>query len=250
MLEINTFGAEICPSDSAQIGVSVTVPDFSAFSNDLVPAAINLGDVLCDDGSIMNADDFLTSGKIAKGIIFFIDSTGNHGLAAALVNVSVPWKSGHLLSLGSEYHQELFRYARNDFKGYENTLLIKEQTEEVGSFQELSLADYKCYYYDHRTESVGNIHLGWYVPSVGELLLFYLNQGYVNASFAKLGRTPVSATRYNSTRFSTWPGAFHTPAVDANHGWSYYISISDRPLGITSGFTYQSFDVALPIIRF
>lgn len=60
--------------------VSLTTADTFA----VVDKYVATGDVLCNDGSILHFNDFLESGKEAKGIVFKVDSTGLHGFAVAV----------------------------------------------------------------------------------------------------------------------------------------------------------------------
>ncbi len=198
VLQVDTSNNEICRGDTAIIGVSVTTPDIS-FRDDLIPPTIAIGDVWCDDGSFMKVDSFLASDKVAKGVVFYVDSTGFHGLAVSL------WYSDTRMQWATSYGQwtpklytgnvnpnvtNLYAFAMN---GMENTLSIKEHAEALpGGFQTNAPAAYFCYYYDHITGTVGTEHKGWYLPAVGEYYIFNIFRDEINPTLSKL------RTRYNS----------------------------------------------------
>ena len=198
VLQVDTSNNEICRGDTARIGVSVTTPDIS-FHDDLIPPTIAIGDVWCDDGSFMKVDSFLASDKVAKGVVFYVDSTGFHGLAVSL------WYSDTRMQWATSYGQwtpklytgnvnpnvtNLYAFAMN---GMENTLSIKEHAEALpGGFQTNAPAAYFCYYYDHITGTVGTEHKGWYLPAVGEYYIFNIFRDEINPTLSKL------RTRYNS----------------------------------------------------
>ena len=89
----------------------------------------------------MKVDSFLASDKVAKGVVFYVDSTGFHGLAIALTN----WSTNRWATSYGQWTPEL--YGQNqmditnhpifDMNGMENTLSIKEHAEALpGGFQE------------------------------------------------------------------------------------------------------------------
>lgn len=190
ILSIDTSDNEICIGDSTTVGVFVSSPDVSFITNSTgLPQAKAVGDVLCTDGAILRPDSFLTSGKTAKGVVFYIDNTGEHGLAVALTDTVCNWALENIRSQINGEKRQAVHYASQDTAGMNNTLTIKQSAENIGSrnFKENAPAAYFCYYYDHNTHSSGSTPLGWYLPAAGELYVLVANRVPVNATLAKLG---------------------------------------------------------------
>ena len=208
VLQVDTSSNEICRDETTRIGVSVTVPDLS-FHDEMIPPAIAIGDVLCDDGTIMKVDSFLVSGKLAKGVVFYLDSTEFHGLAVALTNAS---DQCHWVYMNSSYTLtstgDVF-VALNDMNGYGNTLEMKRTAETSGrndnSFEMNAPAAYDCYYYDHHTQTIGTEHLGWYLPALGELSLLYANIPTVEKTLVELGEKRLfSSNNFGPEYYSSY----------------------------------------------
>ena len=45
---------------------------------------MHIGDILCTDGSTVKPNEFAQSGKTAKGVVTFINESGEHGWAISL----------------------------------------------------------------------------------------------------------------------------------------------------------------------
>jgi hypothetical protein len=168
-------------------------------SPDIVPQSVRIGDVLCDDGAIVPRDSFRTSGKIAKGVVSYVDSTGIHGWAVALIRVDTADRNGYsnaTWSPGDVYtyvhsltNNTNYNVSGVDYNGYGNTLEIKRTAESVGTgnFSRNAPCAYRCYYYDHLTKKVRNEAKGWYLPAFGQLRVLYGNRWEVNKTLSKIG---------------------------------------------------------------
>lgn len=111
------------------------------------------------------------------GIIFYIDSTGQHGLIAAPVDQSInaPWGcEGTLVGTDSRYG-----------KGAQNTIAIEAACSTPGTAADIC-ANLSLNGYDD-----------WYLPSAVELYLLYINQNYVG-SFANVERHYWSSSEYDN----------------------------------------------------
>ena len=95
---------------------------------------VNIGDILCTDGSTISAADFPSSGRTAEGIVFYVNESG-HGWAVSLECQAV---STHWVT--SDYYYEMFdipeldnfeysREAIHDLDGYSNTEIIRNAHE-------------------------------------------------------------------------------------------------------------------------
>ena len=99
--------------------------------------------------------------------------------------------------------------AVTDLAGMENTLHIKATAEAIGSgdFAFNAPAAYYCYYYDHLIGTTGTEAKGWYLPSIGQLNILYMNRAYIHSSITTLtgiaspmqdGADLMSSTDYGS----------------------------------------------------
>lgn len=191
VLQIDTTDNEICRDDTTKLGVSVTTPELT-FRDELIPPTIAIGDVLCDDGSIMKVDSFLASGKVAKGVVFYVDTTGVHGWAVSLAaEVEMPWARTEVRTqVRSKIIYDNQFNAMFDQDGYANTLAIKSSAEaaEGNDFETNAPAVYYCYYYDHHTFQAGETHLGWFMGSSTQMATLFVSRFRVNTILSKLSQ--------------------------------------------------------------
>ena len=189
VLQVDTTDNEICRDDTTRLGVTVTTPELT-FRDDVIPPTITVGDVLCDDNTIMNIDSFLVSGKVAKGVVFYVDRTGIHGLAVSMSpEITLPWARTEVsTTVHSKTTYTSLYNAILDKDGYENTLFIKASAEAAdgNDFELNAPAVHYCYYYDHHTFAAGNIHLGWFMASSGQMAALFANRMPVNRTLSKL----------------------------------------------------------------
>ncbi len=167
---------------------------------------VNIGDILCTDGSTVSREAFAASGRTAEGVVFYVDDDDAHGWAVALnsQSSSIKWSS-------SEYYgydlPELTNYANareamHDLNGNENTAIIRGHGNR-SEFPAAWAVDY-----EH----------GWYLPSAGQLRYLYSYMPEVNASLQVAGGTPFP---YHDNYYwwsSTEVTEFH--AYDMNSGGS------------------------------
>lgn len=198
LLDVQIGDYEICEGDSAELAISVTTPELPSLSS----AKANVGDVFCTDGSILHPDTFLASGKIAKGVVFHTDETGLHGLIVGLNEVThtmlgLPFDD-LFVNIYTELPDALF-----DMDGRTNSAQLVAMAESYDA-QNLSTkvpAVMFCHYYDPFTRTMGTVHHGWYLPSVGEMNLLHGQSFEVNKTLRKLnnqdGQTnPISSYNY------------------------------------------------------
>ena len=182
-LDVNIRDYEICEGDSAALTISVTQPEPNVTSVRKVRA----GDVVCTDGAILHPDTFLASGKTAKGVVFYTDPSGIHGLMVALKE-SFQTMSG--LSFNDSYSDiyDEESGAILDMNGQRNTsrlLNIAESNEVNNSVLKVPAVTF-CHYYNHFTRTKDVVSHGWYLPSFGELNLLVSQCLEVNTTLRKL----------------------------------------------------------------
>ena len=174
---------DICIGDSVTLTIDVSVTEKSNTDSLLIPK-VQIGHVLCTDGSTLSAEKFLTSGKTAKGVVFHVDSTGTHGLAAALTCKSFVSRDP-LYTTYMKIHG-LASNALCDIDGEYNTFTHKASAElAFGNYTDDYMFSY-CYYFNHITLDTGEDPYGWYLPSLGEIGILLHNMKAVNNTLRQL----------------------------------------------------------------
>ena len=121
---------------------------------------VNIGDILCTDGSIIAPEAYASSGRTAKGIVFYVDETNLHGWAVHLqYQGSLLWSTERQDIPGLNNFLR-FRDAITDFDGYENTRIIRA-------------AGNAAWYPAAWAVDFDN---GWYLPAAGQIRYLY---GYI-----------------------------------------------------------------------
>ena len=156
-----------------------------------------VGDILCTDNSFVHPQNW-PCGKVAMGIVFYVDSTFEHGWAVSLHDdtSSCKWEvSWWPVDIPALPDCPYFRNALFDFDGYQNTLLIRNY----------STADnYPAAY------SV-DFDNGWYLPAAGQAYHLYTSIPTVNSSLQLVGGTLFSTI----TQWSYWTSS----EINSNAAW-------------------------------
>lgn len=162
ILDILAQPSVLCAGDSVVI---TAISENSSYIEKNMDSVI-VGDILCTDSSIVRISDWPVPNKTALGIVFFVDSTGEHGWAVNLFNqgicsswASYPASTRDILTLNN-YNSP--RNAILDINGLENTFKI------IGSG---TAADYPAIF------SI-DISNGWYLPALGQLNILF-NRMYI-----------------------------------------------------------------------
>jgi len=135
---------------------------------------VNIGDILCTDGSIVSREAYATSGRTAEGIVFFVDDNGQQGWVVSVdcQAINTHWVTEDhyydLLDIPGLANYELSREAINDLDGYSNTFIIRD-THGADWFPAAWSVDFDN---------------GWYLPAAGQIrwLMAYINE--INVSLA------------------------------------------------------------------
>ena len=164
-IQIVEGNSTICEGDTVHLHANVTgdVMDFDF---------IRVGDILCTDGSIVHPGDWASSGKTAKGIVFYVDETDVHGWAVGLTEkTSVKWSKDNINdSVTWLPFINAPRDAIHDYDGYVNTNRIRALGNET-----MYPAAWYCY------------NEGGYLPSIGQLNILYGGVALVNSSLELVG---------------------------------------------------------------
>lgn len=180
--------------DTACLGTELIL---NAVTSNIIPTTIApniaVGDILCTDGSIVKPKFFASSGKVAQGVVFYVDNTGEHGWAVHLQNqsLSIAW-GGYGTDIPSLYNYDLASDAITDMNGYSNTQKIRAAGNAT-TYPAAYAVDFEN---------------GWYIPAVGQLNLLFANILAINPSLQTVGGTPfpmdtgytyMSSTEHGST---------------------------------------------------
>lgn len=135
---------------------------------------IEAGDILCTDSSVVHPANW-PCGKVAMGVVFHVDATGQHGWAVSLHDKpgTYQWSSVNinlaaLPNVTSSFSSLL------DLDGYQNTASIRA----AGNATQYPAA----YAVDFEN--------GWYLPAAGQLYRLYAMLGIVNNTLALVNGTP------------------------------------------------------------
>ena len=182
---------------------------------------VNIGDILCTDGSTVRPDEYASSGKTAQGIVFYVDNTGQQGWAVNLANETIEthWVNQNHYYDGYDIpdlpNLHYSREAIFDLDGYRNTEIIRA-THEADWYPAAWAVDF-----EH----------GWYLPAAGQLrwLIAYVNE--VNESLRMVNGSPFVHASPNWYWSSTEQDAMHAFVVSdrgstANYmKWNYYNTV-------------------------
>jgi len=163
----------------------------NASFNMLIPLDIIPGDILCTDNTIEKPENFSTSGKTAKGVVFYVDTTGEHGWAVHLQNHGCHEYWLHDVSTTTIIYANLTQYhtsreALSDLNGLLNTQIIRS-IDPSYSFS-------------------GDVNSEWYVPAIGQLRILDEERDVINTSLQIAGGVPLfeTTTDWTTTVTKYW----------------------------------------------
>lgn len=210
------------PIDVICVGTDVTLQAESNYetSTPIYPfPSVVSGDILCTDNSIVKPANWPVAGKTAKGIVFYVDNTGEHGWAVHLQDQStgVVWgEYGTDIPTLTNYANS--RAALTDFNGYNNT----QRTRAAGTsimYPAAYLADFAN---------------GWYIPAAGQLRTLFSELLAVNASLQTVGGTQFPMG-------STW---WYWSSTERNQSFMWYVTNA----GIVS-YNLKDYTARVRVIR-
>lgn len=165
---------------------------------------VHIGEILCTDNTIVSSENFATSGKTALGVVFFVDNSHQHGWALALTDAG----SGTMAWGDTESLCYLNSYNNNPQQVCFDTIGAARCDSIVHTAQRLSW-DLSNYATALNASMQGGA--GWYLPSIGQLIILYSNLREINAALdvietsAKMnGRQYWSCTEENYGVNSAW----------------------------------------------
>ncbi|MBP5797933.1 MAG: hypothetical protein J6W26_06635 [Bacteroidales bacterium] len=162
-ISTNTGSAEICEGDTIVLYVTV------GGGTD-----VKVGDIVCTDGSLVKPSDWPCE-KTAKGIVFYVDATGQHGWAVDLgeITETKQWSTASTASqnISGLQNHDSFMDAITDLDGYNNTQAVRS-AGNASNYPAAYAVDFSN---------------GWYLPSAGQLNILYGEYFAVNTSLELVG---------------------------------------------------------------
>lgn len=198
--------AEICTGQSTTVHA---MGENAGFSQGGQAPAVAIGDILCTDNSIVKPSAWPVAGKMAKGIVFYVDNTGEHGWAVHLQDqgTSVMWTPpGQYTDISTLTNYTNARDAITDLDGYSNTQKIRNAGNAT--------AYPAAYAVDFAN--------GWYLPAAGQLRLLFGEIVTINASLQVVGGTQFPMGSYFYYWTSTEYGQSAAWDVDDDGGVYHY----------------------------
>lgn len=164
----------------------------------------HVGDILCTDNTFVPRNDFATSGKTALGIVFFVDNSQQHGWAVAINDAgseTMAWGDIESLCYLNSYNYNP-QLVNADTIGYTRCDSIVRTAQVIN----MNLASYATAL--NAAMQGGD---GWFLPSIGQLIILYANMPEVNAALDAIqgsgkmnGRQYWSCTEENLGVISAW----------------------------------------------
>jgi hypothetical protein len=211
-------------TDNVNCGDSITLcAGVQNVSETVVPPAITVGDILCTDNTFVKPSSWPMVGKTAMAIVYYVDSTGEHGWAVHLRDLrvnDVSW-GGYGTDIPTLNNYLVCREAHADMDGYHNTQKMLEQSNATGVYNISTLVSFEE---------------GWYLPAAGQLNLLLSLIEYINSSLQMVGGDPfpLDATHYY----------WSSTEKDQNYAWDIYntgLSGANQKYGGGSLRTIRSF---------
>lgn len=134
---------------------------------------VAVGDILCTDGSVVKFSAWPAQNKTAKGIIFYVDNTGEHGWAVNLHDQAsaIQWCFSGVDVIPLNNLDGATAYM--DLDGYQNTQIIRAAGND-SMFPAAYIVDFDN---------------GWYLPALGQLRLMFAYVSVLNSSLGIVGGT-------------------------------------------------------------
>ena len=164
--------AEICTGQSTAVHA---MGENAGFLQGGQAPPVAIGDILCTDNSIVKPSAWPVAGKTARGIVFYVDNTGEHGWAVHLQDQGTSaWTPfNQYTDIPTLTNHTNARDAIMDLDGYSNTQKIRN----AGNATKYPAA----YAVDFAND--------WYLPAAGQLRLLFGEIVTINASLQVVGGT-------------------------------------------------------------
>lgn len=164
------------------------------------PQQVVPGDILCTDNTIVKPAEWPVPGKTAKAVVYFVDSTGQHGWAVHLQDQgSFPWGTAYLPASS----------------GMTGGYVLEPQYFLDGKINTQKLRLYGSAT-DFPAVWAVDFDNGWYLPAVGQLIFLFYELSAVNESLSLVNGSPFLPPFSSSST----PDAFILDSYMSNCYWS------------------------------
>ncbi len=173
--------AVVCVGEETVI--HALTPNASVTLNTELPS-VHVGDILCTDSTFVHPQNW-PCGKVAKAVVFYVDTSGSHGWAVSLHDEnSCAWATIYPGTLAMDIPDLVncphARAAICDHNGYQNTYHIR---------------NYNTAQYNPAAYTV-DFEDGWYLPAAGQAYHLYIAIPHINNSLQMVGGTPFSTNTH------------------------------------------------------
>lgn len=187
------------------------------------PQLVSVGDILCTDSTFVKPSNWPVPGKTAYGVVFYVDSTGQHGWAVHLSDQSlgVAWGSSNA-DIPTLPNISNYTTGMTNFDGYNNTLRIRE----YGSASVYPAA-----------WAVDFVN-GWYLPSMWQMRILLQSTMWINPILQIVGGTELP-THLNGGSSSIWK---YWCSSENSDKWAWGASVGSHlyPFLKTSSFRVRA----------
>lgn len=172
-------------------------------------------------GQTYRVGDLITNSDGSKGVVFFVHPDGSGGWMVALTdastgcewgtNADIPGLNNNNLSV--YINTNIYNAALYDTSGYSNTQTIR-------AFQN-----------NNSIYAAGKVDFenGWYLPSIGQLLILWGNQPFINNTLVAQGGTFLTPS------FNYWSSS----ECDSSQAWNLSSDLGDARYNVKDTTTYR-----------
>lgn len=150
---------------------------------------IHVGDIYCTDNTAVSHENFAASGKTALGIVFYVDNSQQHGWALALNDAGnglMAWGDIESLCYLNSYNSNP-QYVCYDTIGAARCDSIVRTAQGI----QMNLSVYAT-----AVNAAMQNGAGWYLPSIGQLVILYANMPEVNAALDACAGSRMNGYQY------------------------------------------------------
>lgn len=184
---------------------------------------VAIGDILCTDNTFAKPSNWPVPGKVAYGVVFYVDSTGQHGWATHLHDHSsiVPWS---VVWIDFLLLPNVFTYqdAMMEIDGFTNTLIIRSN-----SIQSTSPAAFATDFAN-----------GWYLPALWQLKKLLGSTQWINSTMQIIGGTQFPSHLNGETDVLT--AYWSSSEVNEHTAWFVHVGGNAISNGKSQSFRVRS----------
>ena len=190
----------------------------------IIPPEIAIGDIMCDDTTFYTATDVpqaLVAGKEPIGVVFYVDSTGQHGWAVALGEGTIRnciWSrfNSNLTTTASTARNAISCFdgetSTNNLVPYFGT--VTPNMNDYGNYPAAAVA----YYYDHIGNVIHTTPAGWFLPSAGQLRILFANLPQIENTLHILQNIGILVDTFDGTGSES--AYWSSTAYNTNNAWT------------------------------